>query len=165
MSNTTFPAGPVTLGGDQLFLISGPCVIESRDTMLKVAEELAEIQQALPLAGIIYKSSFQKGQPQQRRLLHGARHGRRPQNSSGNQGAVWLPAPHGHSLPRPGRSLWPTSWTFSKFPPTSACRRPWWLRRLKQAESSTSSTANSSRPKTWRKSPPKSNPRAIAKLS
>ncbi len=60
MSKHTFPAGPVTLGGDQLFLISGPCVIESRDTMLKVAEELAEIQQALPLAGIIYKSSFQK---------------------------------------------------------------------------------------------------------
>ena len=44
MSKHTFPAGPVTLGGDQLFLISGPCVIESRDTMLKVAEELAEIQ-------------------------------------------------------------------------------------------------------------------------
>ncbi|MDA0741586.1 MAG: 3-deoxy-8-phosphooctulonate synthase [Bacteroidetes bacterium] len=60
MSKHQFSAGPVTLGGDQLFLISGPCVIESRDTMLKVAEELAEIQQALPLAGIIYKSSFQK---------------------------------------------------------------------------------------------------------
>ena len=60
MSKHQFSAGPVTLGGDQLFLISGPCVIESRDTMLKVAEELAEIQQALPFAGIIYKSSFQK---------------------------------------------------------------------------------------------------------
>jgi 2-dehydro-3-deoxyphosphooctonate aldolase (KDO 8-P synthase) len=60
MSKHQFSAGPVTLGGDQLFLISGPCVIESRDTMLKVAEELAKIQQALPLAGIIYKSSFQK---------------------------------------------------------------------------------------------------------
>jgi len=60
MSNSTFQAGNVTLGGDQLFLISGPCVIESRDTMLRVAEELAEIQQSLPLAGIIYKSSFQK---------------------------------------------------------------------------------------------------------
>ena len=60
MSKSTFQAGNVTLGGDQLFLISGPCVIESRDTMLRVAEELAEIQQSLPLAGIIYKSSFQK---------------------------------------------------------------------------------------------------------
>ena len=60
MSNTTFQAENVTLGGDQLFLISGPCVIESRDTMLRVAEELSEIQQSLPLAGIIFKSSFQK---------------------------------------------------------------------------------------------------------
>jgi len=60
MSKSTFQAGNVTLGGDQLFLISGPCVIESRDTMLHVAEELAEIKQSLPLAGIIYKSSFQK---------------------------------------------------------------------------------------------------------
>ena len=103
MSKHTFPAGPVTLGGDQLFLISGPCVIESRDTMLKVAEELAEIQQALPLAGIIYKSSFQKDNRSSVDYYMGPGMDE-GLKSSRNQGAVWLPAAHGHSLPRPGRS-------------------------------------------------------------
>ena len=52
--------GDVTFGGDQLALISGPCVIESRDTMMQVAETLAELRDRLPLAGIVYKSSFTK---------------------------------------------------------------------------------------------------------
>ena len=60
MSKQSFTSGPVTIGGDSLFLISGPCVIESRETMLRVAEKLAMIQEELPLSGVIYKSSFQK---------------------------------------------------------------------------------------------------------
>lgn len=50
----------VTFGGDALALISGPCVIESRDIMMRVAETLAELRNKLPLAGIVYKSSFTK---------------------------------------------------------------------------------------------------------
>ena len=43
-----------------MFLISGPCVIESLDTALRVADHLAGIRERLPLSEVIYKSSFQK---------------------------------------------------------------------------------------------------------
>lgn len=46
-------------GADQLFLISGPCVIESEDIMLRTAETLKEVSERLKLP-LIYKSSFQK---------------------------------------------------------------------------------------------------------
>ena len=49
----------VECGADQLFLISGPCVIEEESIMMKVAEQLKEITERLNLP-IIYKSSFQK---------------------------------------------------------------------------------------------------------
>lgn len=60
MKTRSIQVGNIPCGGDQLFLISGPCVIEGRDTMMAVAEGLAELREALPLAGIIYKSSFTK---------------------------------------------------------------------------------------------------------
>jgi len=47
-----FPAGA-------LFLIAGPCVLESDSLNLRVAEHLAEIQTLLP-GGVIYKASFDK---------------------------------------------------------------------------------------------------------
>ena len=60
MKTRSIQVGNIPCGGDQLFLISGPCVIEGRDTMMAVAEGLAELREALPLAGIIHKSSFTK---------------------------------------------------------------------------------------------------------
>ena len=52
--------GPVAFGGGQPFaLIAGPCVIESRDHVLRHAEKLAEIcrRQDVPL---VFKSSYDK---------------------------------------------------------------------------------------------------------
>ena len=38
-----------------MFLISGPCVIESLDTALRVADHLAGVRERLPLSEVIYK--------------------------------------------------------------------------------------------------------------
>ncbi len=51
--------GDIECGGDELFLISGPCVIEDETTMMKTAEMLKEVGERLNLP-IIYKSSFTK---------------------------------------------------------------------------------------------------------
>ena len=51
--------GHIYCGGEPLFLISGPCVIEDRDTMYKTAEHLREVQERTGIQ-IIYKSSFMK---------------------------------------------------------------------------------------------------------
>ena len=55
----TVQVGNIQCGSPQLFLISGPCVIESESIMLKTAEGLKEIEERLQLP-IIYKSSFMK---------------------------------------------------------------------------------------------------------
>lgn len=49
----------IACGSDQLFLISGPCVIEEESTMMKTAEILKEVSERLDIP-VIYKSSFQK---------------------------------------------------------------------------------------------------------
>jgi len=59
MSKKKVNVGNIECGADQLFLISGPCVIEDESIMMKVAEELKEITERLNIP-LIYKSSFQK---------------------------------------------------------------------------------------------------------
>ena len=59
MSKKIIKVGDVSCGADELFVISGPCVIEDESTMLKTAEMLKEVSERLNLS-IIYKSSFQK---------------------------------------------------------------------------------------------------------
>jgi len=49
----------VPVGGDRLFLIAGPCVIESRELALAHAERLAEISDRTGVP-IVYKSSYDK---------------------------------------------------------------------------------------------------------
>ncbi len=44
---------------DELFLIAGPCVVESDDLNFRVADALARLAERVP-GGIIYKSSFDK---------------------------------------------------------------------------------------------------------
>jgi len=51
--------GNISCGADQLFLISGPCVIEEERIMLKTADVLKQVSEKLDLP-VIYKSSFQK---------------------------------------------------------------------------------------------------------
>jgi len=51
--------GQVKFGGEALGLIAGPCVIESRDHALKMANAIQEISEKVSLP-VIYKSSFDK---------------------------------------------------------------------------------------------------------
>ena len=59
MSQKIVRVGDIECGSDELFLISGPCVIEDEKIMMSVAEQLREIQERVGIK-IIYKSSFQK---------------------------------------------------------------------------------------------------------
>jgi 2-dehydro-3-deoxyphosphooctonate aldolase (KDO 8-P synthase) len=59
MSVKKVHVGNIECGADQLFLISGPCVIEKESIMMSVAEQLKEITERLNIP-LIYKSSFQK---------------------------------------------------------------------------------------------------------
>lgn len=51
--------GDINCGSDELFLISGPCVIEDETTMMKTAEMLKEVSARLNIP-VIFKSSFTK---------------------------------------------------------------------------------------------------------
>ena len=51
--------GQIPCGADELFLISGPCVIEEESIMLRTAEHLKKISEKLGIP-LIFKSSFMK---------------------------------------------------------------------------------------------------------
>ena len=59
MSTKIVKVGDIECGTDELFVISGPCVIEEESIMMKTAEKLKEVSGRLKIK-IIYKSSFQK---------------------------------------------------------------------------------------------------------
>jgi 2-dehydro-3-deoxyphosphooctonate aldolase (KDO 8-P synthase) len=59
MKKKIVQVGDISCGADQLFLISGPCVIEEERIMLKTADVLKQVSEKLDLP-VIYKSSFQK---------------------------------------------------------------------------------------------------------
>ncbi len=59
MSQKIVRVGDIDCGSDELFLISGPGVIEDEKIMMTVTEQLREIQERMGIK-IIYKSSFQK---------------------------------------------------------------------------------------------------------
>lgn len=59
MSAKKIKVGNIECGADELFLISGPCVIEDENIMMKTAETLKKVGEKLNIQ-IIYKSSFTK---------------------------------------------------------------------------------------------------------
>lgn len=59
MSKITVNVGNINCGSPQLFLISGPCVIEDERIMYETAETLKKVSEKLHIP-IIYKSSFIK---------------------------------------------------------------------------------------------------------
>lgn len=59
VEKTIVDVGNIRCGADELFLISGPCVIEDKTTMFKTAETLTRVSEKLKIP-IIFKSSFQK---------------------------------------------------------------------------------------------------------
>jgi 2-dehydro-3-deoxyphosphooctonate aldolase (KDO 8-P synthase) len=59
MSTKKIKVGNINCGADELFVISGPCVIEDESIMMTTAEKLKEVGERLKIP-IIYKSSFSK---------------------------------------------------------------------------------------------------------
>lgn len=59
MSEKKVRVGNVVCGDDPLFLISGPCVIETEKIALDTAQTLKKVSEELKIP-VIYKSSFQK---------------------------------------------------------------------------------------------------------
>jgi 2-dehydro-3-deoxyphosphooctonate aldolase (KDO 8-P synthase) len=59
MSQKIVKVGDIECGTNELFVISGPCVIEEELIMMKTAEKLKEVAGRMNIR-IIYKSSFQK---------------------------------------------------------------------------------------------------------
>jgi 2-dehydro-3-deoxyphosphooctonate aldolase (KDO 8-P synthase) len=59
MSDKHVFIGDIDCGADQLFLISGPCVIEAEPLMLRTAERLKGIAEGLGIP-LVFKSSFSK---------------------------------------------------------------------------------------------------------
>ena len=59
MTKKIVKVGNISCGADQLFLISGPCVIEEESVMMKTAEYLKKISEKFGIP-TIYKSSFTK---------------------------------------------------------------------------------------------------------
>lgn len=59
MAINHFAVDSVTIGGDALFLIAGPCVIESEDHALKMAEAISAVAKKLNLP-YIFKASYDK---------------------------------------------------------------------------------------------------------
>ena len=49
MSKKIVKVGDIECGGNELFLISGPCVIEEESIMMKTAEKLREVQERLKI--------------------------------------------------------------------------------------------------------------------
>ena len=47
------------IGGDKLSILAGPCAIENKDVLFKVAENLKKITQELDI-NYVFKSSFDK---------------------------------------------------------------------------------------------------------
>ncbi|MBM3415209.1 MAG: 3-deoxy-8-phosphooctulonate synthase [Bacteroidetes bacterium] len=59
MSIKKIKVGNISCGEDQLFLISGPCVIEEEIVMMNTAEKLKQVSERMKVP-VIYKSSFSK---------------------------------------------------------------------------------------------------------
>ncbi len=55
----SFKVGGVVVGGPKLFLIAGPCVVESPTHPLRVAERLKRVTRKLGI-GLIFKASYDK---------------------------------------------------------------------------------------------------------
>ena len=70
MSDRIVTIGDVACGSPDLFLISGPCVVEDEAVMMRTAEELTRVSEALGV-GVIYKSSFSKDNRSSLSYYHG----------------------------------------------------------------------------------------------
>ncbi|MEW5915844.1 MAG: 3-deoxy-8-phosphooctulonate synthase [Gemmatimonadota bacterium] len=63
-------APPVVFPPDRLFLIAGPCVVETDALNLRVAEAVAQLAESVP-GGVIFKASFDKANRSNRAAVRG----------------------------------------------------------------------------------------------
>ena len=76
--NNPAQIGPYTCGrGQRLLVIAGPCVIETEELTLEIAERLAELAKQLPIS-LVFKASFDKANRTSLRCLSRPRHGAGP---------------------------------------------------------------------------------------
>jgi len=68
--SSSFKVGKVEIGGGELFLIAGPCVIESEKHALKMAECISGVARALKLP-YIFKASYDKANRTSMRSFRG----------------------------------------------------------------------------------------------
>ncbi len=59
MNKKIVKVGNIACGAPELFLVSGPCVIEDESTMMRTAEKLREVSERVNIP-VIFKSSFMK---------------------------------------------------------------------------------------------------------
>jgi 2-dehydro-3-deoxyphosphooctonate aldolase (KDO 8-P synthase) len=59
MAQRTATVGPLTLTSERLFLIAGPCVIESEDLCRRVAEQVVDLTDRLKIP-YVFKASYDK---------------------------------------------------------------------------------------------------------
>ncbi len=60
VSSVSAEVGPYRVGtGQRLLVIAGPCVIESRELTLEIAQSLQQLTQRLPIS-LVFKASFDK---------------------------------------------------------------------------------------------------------
>jgi 2-dehydro-3-deoxyphosphooctonate aldolase (KDO 8-P synthase) len=71
MAQRVAKVGPLTLTSDQLFLIAGPCVIESEDLCRRVAETAVAVTDRLKVP-YIFKASYDKANRTSSRAFRGA---------------------------------------------------------------------------------------------
>jgi 2-dehydro-3-deoxyphosphooctonate aldolase (KDO 8-P synthase) len=57
--NTSFQVGDVRIGAGELFLIAGPCVIESEEHAIRMAEIIKGVARSLEFP-FIFKASYDK---------------------------------------------------------------------------------------------------------
>jgi 2-dehydro-3-deoxyphosphooctonate aldolase (KDO 8-P synthase) len=66
----SFQVGDVSIGGDKLFLIAGPCVIESEDHAMRMAEIIKGVARSLDFP-LIFKASYDKANRTSMRSFRG----------------------------------------------------------------------------------------------
>jgi 3-deoxy-D-manno-octulosonic acid (KDO) 8-phosphate synthase len=71
--NNSFEIGPVHVGDGQLFLVAGPCVIESEAHARKMAEAIQRITSDLGIP-YIFKASYDKANRTSVKSYRGRRH-------------------------------------------------------------------------------------------
>ena len=117
----SFEIGPVQVGAGQLFLIAGPCVIESKRTPFSMAEAIQRIAADLDVP-FIFKASYDKANRTSVKSFRG------PGLVEGTRILGRIAARHGPARPhrraraRALRSRRRKPSTCSRFPPSSAAR-------------------------------------------